>query len=49
MLPEGEYGVFEMLNDELFICSERSALNMAYQDLTKEPKKVIKVLTLKGV
>ena len=30
VLPEGEYGVFEMKNDEYFVCSERSALNMAY-------------------
>lgn len=30
ILPEGEYGAFEMKNDEIFICSERSALNMAY-------------------
>jgi leucyl-tRNA synthetase len=36
VLPEGEYGVFEMKNDEFFICSERSARNMAYQELTKE-------------
>jgi leucyl-tRNA synthetase len=35
-LAEGEYGVFEMKNDEYYICSERSARNMAYQDLTKE-------------
>jgi leucyl-tRNA synthetase len=31
---EGEYGVFEMKNGEYYICSERSARNMAYQDLT---------------
>ena len=30
VLPEGEYGVFEMKNNEYFICSERSAKNMAY-------------------
>jgi len=39
VLPEGEYGVFEMVNDEYFICSQRSARNMAFQELTKEPKK----------
>ena len=30
VLPEGKYGVFEMKNDELFICSQRSARNMAF-------------------
>jgi len=29
-----------MKNDEVFICSERSARNMAYQHLTKENEKV---------
>lgn len=33
--PSGDYGVYEMKNDEIFICSDRSALNMSYQDLTK--------------
>ena len=28
--PESEYGVYEMKGDEYFVCSERSALNMAY-------------------
>jgi leucyl-tRNA synthetase len=36
ILPEGEYGVFAMKNDEYFICSERSARNMAFQEMTKE-------------
>ena len=30
VLPEGKYGVFEMKNNELFICSQRSARNMAF-------------------
>jgi leucyl-tRNA synthetase len=30
VLPEGEYGVFEMHNNEYYICSERSARNMAH-------------------
>jgi leucyl-tRNA synthetase len=29
--PSGEYGLYEMANGELFICSEHSAVNMAYQ------------------
>jgi leucyl-tRNA synthetase len=39
VLPEGDYGIFEMPKDEIWICSDRSMLNMAYQDLTIEPKK----------
>jgi leucyl-tRNA synthetase len=35
--PAHEYGIYEMKNDELFVCSERSAWNMAYQGLTKTP------------
>jgi leucyl-tRNA synthetase len=39
VLPEGKYGVFEMKNNELFICSQRSARNMAFQELTREDGK----------
>lgn len=38
--PTGKYGAFEMKDGEVFICSERSAWNMAYQGLTKEERKV---------
>lgn len=48
ILPEGEYGAFEMKNHEVFICSERSAKNMAFQDLTRTPQKWEKICTLKG-
>jgi leucyl-tRNA synthetase len=37
-----------MKNDEVFICSERSALNMAYQGLTKEEEKVEILDVFKG-
>jgi len=47
-LPEGLYGVFEMLNGEYFVCSERSMLGMAYQDMTKEHSKFIKVAEISG-
>jgi leucyl-tRNA synthetase len=30
VLAEGEYGVFEMKNDEFFICAHRAARNLAY-------------------
>ncbi|KYQ94208.1 leucyl-tRNA synthetase [Tieghemostelium lacteum] len=34
--PEHTYGAYQMINDEVFICTERSARNMAYQKLTPE-------------
>jgi len=39
VLPEGQYGLYEMKNDELFVMSERAARNMAFQELTKEDTK----------
>jgi len=38
-LPEGEYGLYEMKNDEFFVISHRAARNMAFQELTKEDTK----------
>ena len=46
--PESVYGIFAMNNDEYFICSDRSALNMAYQNMTKEFGKVFKVGEVNG-
>jgi len=37
-----------MKNKEVFICSARSAKNMAYQDLTKVEREVEKILDVKG-
>ena len=34
LLPEGVYGAFEMADKTVFICSERSVLNMSYQDVS---------------
>lgn len=48
VLPEGEYGVFEMKDGELFIASKRSVRNMAYQGLTKEEEKFEPVATILG-
>lgn len=48
LLPTGEYVAVEMKNDEVFICSERSARNMAYQGLTKEDEKVEIIARFKG-
>ncbi|CAG9320407.1 unnamed protein product [Blepharisma stoltei] len=48
ILPEGNYGAFLMKNDEVFICSERSMKNMAYQGLTQAHGEYTKLLDLKG-
>ena len=48
ILPNGEYGLYEMKNGELFICSEHSAINMAYQEMTKENKVAVPLLKIKG-
>ena len=37
-----------MKNNEVFICSERSALNMAYQGTTRVPEKVEKICDVHG-
>ena len=34
VLPEGEYGLYQMINDEYFVMSERAAKNFAYQEMT---------------
>jgi leucyl-tRNA synthetase len=36
LLPEGTYGAYVVSAADVFICSERSARNMAYQDLALE-------------
>jgi leucyl-tRNA synthetase len=48
ILPEGEYGLFEMKSGDIFISSDRAAKNLSYQHMTKEYGKVIKVATIKG-
>jgi leucyl-tRNA synthetase len=35
ILPTGDYGAYAMKDNEVFVCSARSALNMAYQDMTE--------------
>lgn len=37
-----------MKDNEVFICSERSARNMSYQGLTKNQNQLTKIATLKG-
>lgn len=48
VLPEGDYGAYLMKNDEVFICSEHSIRNMAWQDLTPEHSKYQCLATYKG-
>ncbi|KAJ9436007.1 Leucine--tRNA ligase, partial [Diplonema papillatum] len=47
ILPEGKYGVFER-NNELVVCSERSARNMSFQDLFPAWGKPVKVQDVTG-
>lgn len=49
VLPDGEYGAFTMKNNEVFLCSERSVLNMSYQDLTPEHAKYEKICDFQGI
>jgi len=48
ILPDGDYGLYEMVNDEYFVVSERAARNMSYQDLTKERGKYPCLVKVKG-
>jgi leucyl-tRNA synthetase len=36
VLPEGEYGAFEGLNGEAYVCTRRAALNLSYQERLPE-------------
>jgi len=40
VLPDGDYGAFDVGNGEAFVCTERAARNMSFQGLSKEPEKV---------
>jgi leucyl-tRNA synthetase len=48
VLPEAEYGLYEMQNNEYFVISERAARNFSYQDLTIEYGKYPKLATVTG-
>eukprot|EP00211_Chloroparvula_japonica_P000343 CAMPEP_0119139140 /NCGR_PEP_ID=MMETSP1310-20130426/26962_1 /TAXON_ID=464262 /ORGANISM="Genus nov. species nov., Strain RCC2339" /LENGTH=1099 /DNA_ID=CAMNT_0007130403 /DNA_START=156 /DNA_END=3452 /DNA_ORIENTATION=+ len=48
VLPEGEYGVYNIGNDEYGVCSARAAENMAYQGQSPEFGKVECVATVSG-
>ena len=46
--PNSIYGLYEMKNNEIYIASRHSIINMAYQDKTKEFKKCQPLLEIKG-
>lgn len=46
--PDGEYVAIEANDNDLLVCTKRSADNMAWQNLTKEKKKVSVVATFMG-
>jgi leucyl-tRNA synthetase len=46
--PDGEYGAFEVNDTDIFVCTERAALNMAYQNLSKVRGKVSCVAKFTG-
>ena len=48
ILPEGDYGVFEMKNDDLFIMSERAARGFAHQEMTKVDFEYPSLANIKG-
>ncbi len=45
-LPDGDYGVYKGLNNEYYVMSERSALNLSYQDRMPETCKPELVLSI---
>lgn len=47
-LPDGDYAAFRGLNGEVYVMTDRSALNLCYQDRMPETGKPEKMLDLKG-
>ncbi|KAF7132898.1 hypothetical protein RHSIM_Rhsim09G0006800 [Rhododendron simsii] len=48
VFPEGKYGAFEINETEVYIVTDRAALNMAYQGLSRVPEKPTCLLELTG-
>ena len=48
VLPDGAYGAYQGLNGEIYVISEHSARNLAYQDQSPEFGKTAKILDLTG-
>lgn len=47
-LPDGDYAAFRGLNGEIYVMTDRSALNLSYQDRMPETGKPEKLMDLKG-
>ncbi|KAJ0976469.1 hypothetical protein J5N97_018434 [Dioscorea zingiberensis] len=48
VLPDGEYGAFEINDTDVFIITQRAALNLSYQKLSKVSEKLTCLLELSG-
>ncbi|XP_055960534.1 leucine--tRNA ligase, cytoplasmic-like [Mercurialis annua] len=48
VLPDGEYGAFEINETDVFILTERAALNLAYQNFSRYPQKPSSLVELTG-
>ena len=48
ILPEGEYGAYELKSKEVFVMAERAALNLSYQEQFEEEGKPKLLCTMKG-
>lgn len=48
VLPDGKYGAFEINDTDIFILTERAALNLAYQKLSRVPEKPTCLVELTG-
>ncbi|PLW40185.1 hypothetical protein PCASD_12297 [Puccinia coronata f. sp. avenae] len=46
--PSIQYGLFQMKDGSLYICTPRAARNMAFQNLTAERGEVVQVATVQG-
>ncbi|GLJ54348.1 hypothetical protein SUGI_1166650 [Cryptomeria japonica] len=48
VLPDGKYGAFEINDKDVFIITQRAALNLAYQHMSKLPEKPSCLVELTG-
>ncbi|GBG67828.1 hypothetical protein CBR_g949 [Chara braunii] len=48
VLPDGDYGAFEINDDDVFVITKRAAMNLAFQGGSKVPGKPNCLLELKG-
>lgn len=42
VLPEGQYGAFEMVGGDVVVMTRRAALNLSYQEQTPETGKPVR-------